>query len=128
MRTKNTSVVPVEVELVRQRFERWREERTPGTPIPQALWTAAGKVAQRHGVTRTTRTLGLDYHKLKSLAQGAAAVKPVQFVELAPPVPGAQCRIEIEGASGARMRIELPAAASADLVLGLCQRVWGDSQ
>ena len=134
MSAENTRVLPADVERVRQRIALWRQERTAGKPMPQRLWTAAAKVAQRHGVARTMRMLGLDYYKLKSLvqrkslAQGAAPVESAQFVEVAPPAPVAQCRIEIEGGAGARIKIELPAASGADLVLGLCQRVWGDAR
>jgi len=128
MSAENTRVLPADVERVRQRIELWRQERTAGKPMPQRLWAAAAKVAQRHGVARTMRMLGLDYNKLKALVQGAARVESAQFVELAPPAPAGQCRIEIEGRAGARIKIELPAASSADLVLGLCQRVWGDAR
>jgi hypothetical protein len=128
MSAENTRAVPADVERVRQRIELWRQQRTPGKPMPQRLWAAAAKVAQRHGVARTMHMLGVDYYKLKSLAQGAAPVESAQFVEVAPPAPVGQCRIEIEGRAGARIKIELPAASSADLVLGLCQRVWGDAR
>lgn len=123
----HTAAVPVEVERVRQRIERWRQARVPGAPIPPALWAAAAKAAQRHGVARTTRALGLDYNKLKSQVQAVAGVEPARFVELAPPAPApapvAPCRIEIEGASGTRIKIELPAAAGAQLAMALCQSV-----
>ena len=103
----------------------------PGTPMPQKLWAAAAKAAQRHGVYRTTHTLGLEYNKLKSMVQRPddtpARSGAAQFVELAAPAlaGGPQCRIEVEGPAGARMKIELPALASAELVVGLCQTVWG---
>lgn len=121
----HSAAVPVEVERVRQRIERWRQTRVPGAPIPPELWAAAADAARRHGVARTTRALGLDYKKLKSRVQAVAAVAPAQFVELAPPVPAAQCRIEIEGPAGARIKIELPAADGAQLALALCQSVGG---
>lgn len=121
----HTAAVPVEVERVRQRIERWRQARVPGAPIPPALWAAAAKAAQRHGVARTTRALGLDYNKLKSQVQAVAGVEPARFVELAPPAPVAPCRIEIEGPSGARIKIELPTAAGAQLVIALCQSAGG---
>jgi len=99
--------------------------------MPQKLWAAAATVAQCHGVYRTTRTLGLEYNKLKSMAHRPddtpARLGTAQFVELVAPAPagGPQCRIEVQGPAGARMKIELPAVASAELVVGLCQMVWG---
>jgi len=82
-------------------------------------------------VYRTTRTLGLEYNKLKSMAhrpdEAPAPSEVAQFVELVAPAPagGPACRIEVEGPAGARMKIELPALSSAQLVVGLCQMVWG---
>jgi hypothetical protein len=125
MRALHSAAVPVEVERVRQRIERWRQARVPGAPIPPALWAAAAKAAQRHGVARTTRALGLDYNKLKLRVQEGASVAPAQFVELAPPAPAAQCRIEIEGPAGGRIKIELPAADGVQLAMALCQSVGG---
>ncbi len=125
MPSESTRAVPIEVERVRQRIERWRQERAPGAPIPPALWAAAANAARRHGVSRTTRALGLDYKKLKSRVQAVAAVAPARFVELAPPAPPAQCRIEIEGRTGTRIKIELPVAAGTQLAVALCQSVGG---
>lgn len=125
MPAKQTPAIPVEVERVRQRIERWRQERAPGARIPPVLWAAAAKAAERHGVFRTTRALGLDYNKLKSRMQATAAVEPARFVELAPPAPSVPCRIEVEVPSGTRIKIELPAAAGAQLAMALCQSVGG---
>lgn len=128
MSAEDTHAVPADVERVRQRIALWRQQRTPGKPMPQPLWTAAAKLARRHGVAPTMRMLGVDYAKLKSLVQRSAT--SAQFVELAPPAMSGvgQCRIEIEGPAGARIKIELPAAGSTELVLGLCQRAWGDAR
>jgi hypothetical protein len=123
MPAQQSRAIPVDVERVRQRIERWRQSRVPGAPIPAALWAAAANAARRHGVARTTRALGLDYKKLKSQVQAVAAVEPTHFVELAPPAPAAPCRIEIEGPTGTRIRIELPSAAGAQLAIALCRSV-----
>jgi hypothetical protein len=50
-------------------------------------------------------------------------------VELIAPQPagGSECRIELAGPRGGRLKIELPAVASADLVVGLCRVVWGEA-
>ena len=82
---------------------------------------------------RTARALGLEYNKLKRLAQSTeptrTALPSPAFVELIAPRPagGSGCRIEMEGPEGGRLKIELPAMASADLVVGLCRVVWGDA-
>jgi hypothetical protein len=45
-------------------------EPSRGVAFPEALWSAAGRVAQRRGVYVTARALGLEYNKLKR-ASGA---------------------------------------------------------
>jgi hypothetical protein len=133
MSTRKTPVVPVGMRQTRRRLERWRVTRRAGMPLPEKLWAAAAKLAQRHGVYPTARALGLEYNKLKRLSQSAdltqKALPSPAFVELIAPQPagGSECRIEMEGPGGGRLKIELPAMASADLVVGLCRVVWGDA-
>jgi hypothetical protein len=50
---------------------------------------ATGKAGRYRYYKRTTRALRLDYNKLKLRVQEGAPVEPAQFVELAPPAPGA---------------------------------------
>jgi hypothetical protein len=69
--------------------------------------------------------LGLDYYKLKAQIPAVATVKPTRFVELIPPAPVGQCRIEIEGPTGMWIKIELPAVAGTELAIALCQSVGG---
>jgi len=132
MSARTTPIVGNGMEQTRRRLERWRETRTVGMPMPEKLWAAAAKLTQRHGVYPTARALGLEYNKLKRLAQLAGrpqkAPPSPAFVELiaAQPVGVAECRIEVEGRGG-RLKIELPAVASADLVVSLCRVVWGDA-
>jgi len=90
IRSQITRAVFIEVERVRQCMQRWRQERAAGAPIPSALWAAAANAARRHGVSRTTRALGLDYNKLKLRVQEGAPVEPARFMELAPPAPAAR--------------------------------------
>jgi hypothetical protein len=127
--TRTTPIVANGMEQTRRRLERWRETRTAGMPMPEELWAAAAKIARRHGVYPTARALDLEYNKLKRLAQSTGqpqkGLPGPRFVELiaAQPAGGSECRIEIEGPRGGRMRIELP-MASAELVLGLSRVVW----
>lgn len=98
--------------------------------MPEKLWAAAAKLARRHGVYPTARALNLEYNKLKRLSQSAGhrqkALPSPGFVELiaAQPAGVSPCRIELEGARGRKMKIELP-GASAPLLVGLCRLVWG---
>jgi len=130
MSARKTPVVSVGMEQTHRRLERWRETRTAGLPIPEKLWAAAAKLAQRHGVYPTARALGLEYNKLKRLSETGGETQRARpapaFVELMAPQPAgvSECRIELEGPRGGRMRIELP-MASAEVVVGLCRVVWG---
>ncbi len=129
MSARTTPIVPHGTEQTRRRLERWRQTRTAGMPMPEKLWAAAAKLAQRHGVYPTARALGLEYNKLKRLSQSAdptqKALPSPAFVELIAPQPtgASECRIELEGPRGARMKIELPATASVALVIDLCRLI-----
>jgi hypothetical protein len=98
-------------------------------PMPEELWAAAAQIARRHGVYPTARALGLEYNKLKRLTQPSGQAQKglpaPTFVELiaAQPASGSECRIEMEGPRGGRLKIELP-KASEELVVGLCRVVW----
>lgn len=125
-----TAPVPLAMERVRQRFEGWRQTRTPRrSPIPDALWAAAVALARRHGLYATSRLLRLDYTALKTrMPAGDRPVAPAPtsptFIELTPaPGPCAACVIEIEGPLGGRMRVQLPGVTLPDLV-ALTRVVW----
>ncbi len=129
MSARKTTGLPGRMVQARRRLDRWRKTRTVGLPIPKSLWAVAVKLARRHGVCPTARALGLEYNKLKGLCESAPhhtrqALPSAAFVELIAPQPAgvSPCRIELEGARGGRMKIELP-MASAELVLGLCRVV-----
>ena len=112
------------LEEVRSRFEVWRKGKDPGSRIPDELWEAAAELSRRLGISPVARALRLDYYGLKKRAERAVAAKmgskpepaPV-FVELAvePPIREPGCRVEMENAQGARMRIHLPSESGMDL-------------
>ena len=85
--------------------------RSAGGRIPQPLWAMATRLAKAHGVSRTAAVLGLDYYRLKELAEAAAGEPRSSgpaFVELTSPVMvGKQCRFELDNGAGATMRVEL---------------------
>lgn len=133
MSARKTPIIPIGMKETRRRLECWRATRAAGLPMPEKLWAAAAKLAQRHGVYPTARALGLEYNKLKRLSQSAEHRQKVlpspAFVELiaAQPAGVLECRIGMEGPRGGRLKIELPAMAGADLIVGLCRVVWGDA-
>ena len=128
--------LPVPLQGVRRRFERWRQSRTPGTRIPDSLWEAAAKMARSYGVNRTAKALGLDYYSLKERAEAptaqgdsssseASADGVATFWELPPPAVSStsECLLELEDADGAKMRVHLKGVPAPDLA-ALCRSFW----
>ena len=140
MAGKKANGTPAALERTQEQFERWRKTRRRGTRIPERLWSAAVKMAGQYGIHRTASTLGIDYYSLKKRAQPAKPRKASYrraakcagrkdpapaFVELST-VPGgaAECFIELEKASGAKMRLHLKGVAAPD-VASLSRGLWG---
>mgnify|MGYP000878131036 CR=1 FL=1 len=133
MGTRKKRGLPVELESVRRRFEAWRRNRTVRTRIPAALWQAAVKAAERHGVHRAAKALRIDYYGLKKRVEeaGSSAGMPAKgdvatFVELAGPLSAGsvECLVELEDDSGAKMRVHLKGVEAPDLV-ALSGSFWG---
>jgi hypothetical protein len=108
--------------------------------FPDALWSAAGRVAQRHGVYVTARALGLEYNKLKrATGEGVAPVrgaakrpptaKPLKFIELtgAWTASASGCRLSLRNANGQRLQLEMAPSAATEMVLQLCRSGWSAS-
>ena len=126
MGTRKTRDLPVRLETVRQRFERWRRTRKVRSRIPEPLWASAVKVAGTYGIHRTARALRVDYYALKKLVEGRHAVTASKasgevagatFLELPPaawPGPG-ECTLELEDTSGAKLRVHLKGFGAPDL-------------
>ena len=146
MRTEVARDVPAALKRARGRLERWRQTRCGRARIPEALWGLAVEAVSTYGLNKTARALGLDYYSLKQRVESTAgepsggpakrrgpkapsAARPVKvaprFVELASGVAelvparssGAPaCVLEFERAGGAKLRVQLPSVAVADLV------------
>ena len=153
MRTRLTRDRPAQLEGVRRRFERWRNSHRPRSRIPDPLWAAAVKVAQRHGIHRTSRTLRIDYYSLKKRVEEESVVRPrtsqreavTTFLELAPsadhafasattadhlsmtparcPAGPCECTLELEDTGGAKMRVHLKGIEAPDLA-ALSRSFW----
>jgi hypothetical protein len=128
MRTRQRDELPKDLAQGRHRFQAWRERQQGGRRIPQPLWALAVRLVSRHGISRTTTALGLDYYSLKKRAEAAAQQPPSQspmFVELpAPVVVGKQALFELDNGAGATMRVQLLGYDAAD-VEALARRFWG---
>jgi hypothetical protein len=133
MRNRNNPDTVGQEGAVRQRFAQWRQEHPERPALPADLWSAATELARRQGVSRTARSLALDYYCLQQRVEAAAGGKgarkgsprPPSFVELMPSGLGSvsECSLEVENAQGSRMKIQLRGAATGELS-GLMQRLW----
>jgi hypothetical protein len=92
-------------------------------------------LAQKHGVSRTSQALRLDYYSLKGRLE-AGPRRPVRaeaegrFIEipLRPALPGGStCVLEVEDARGARLRLELQGMGAGELA-GLVRSVWSEAR
>jgi hypothetical protein len=132
--------IPSDMEKVHERFERWRSAHTGRLPIPQRLWTAAVKLARKHGVFETAKALHLEYGKLKRLTEsesvrGAArSARKSRRAQATAPTPAflelvgssaiglSECVIELEGSPG-KIRIQWKGTTAPDLA-GLSRALW----
>ncbi len=125
MATGANDVQDEELEQLRRRFEEFRNSQPLRSRLPENLWSAAAELAKRHGVNPIARALHLDYSGLRkrALKQGRpkeqrAAAQAPGFLEFL--APGARavtnCTVEVESTQGAKLRLELKAMATPELV------------
>jgi hypothetical protein len=121
------SVLPKDLVRGRSRFQAWRKRRQAGKRIPHSLWVLAVRLANSHGISRTSAVLGLDYYGLKKRAEAAASEAQASspgFVELPSPiVVGNRCLVELHNGAGATMRVHLTSYDAAD-VEALSRGFW----
>src|SRR5688500_4148989 len=60
------------IEELKGQLAVWRQSRITGQAMPEELWKAAAELARRHSVFAVSRSLGLEFNKLKAHAQGRA--------------------------------------------------------
>ncbi len=109
------TAVPDDLLQLSQRLEEWRSANPPRTRLPEPIWEAAVEMAQRHGLHCTTKTLRMDYMRLKKrLPAGAQPSRPAPpaFLELlaSPATAPVECVVELESA-GDRLRVSMKGAA-----------------
>lgn len=132
---RSIAVGPGEISRVSRQFKEWRRSRRSGTRIPESLWRAAVALAQRHGVSKASLALRLDYYSLKKRLEAAPRPRPqaagtgAPFVEIPlRAVAGSPaCVLEVEDGRGARLRLELQGVGSGELA-GLVGSVWSGSR
>ncbi len=119
------TVAPALKELQR-RFAAWRSTGRKGQRIPEELWQAAAVAAVKLGVNPVSRSIGLDYTRLKRRVARSNGVSPQTkssptttepaFVELAMEAitRAPECVIEFEGMRG-RFTMRLSGHNPADI-------------
>lgn len=119
------AAIPDELEQLRRRFEEFRNTRSGHARLPEALWAAAAELAKRYGVNPTARALRLEYGGLRKRVENQGRPKrkramatPPNFVEFVAPgaKPVTNCTVEVESAQGSKLRLELKAVATRELV------------
>ena len=103
-----------------RKIEQWRERHRPRARIPEELWREAAELACAYGINRTAKALRLDYYSLKKRVAAVArsGERAPEFVEILPggmPATRPECLIEVEDASGAKMRIRVQGGDLPDL-------------
>jgi hypothetical protein len=119
------AAIPDDLEQLRHRFEEFRATRPRRSPFAEALWAAAAELARRYGVNPTARALGLEYGGLRKRAENQGQSKAKRKKAEAPSfmefvAPGAKlvsnCTVEVESAHGSKLKLELKAVATSELV------------
>ena len=81
--------VSKDLEALKTRVVEWRSKKKRGSRIPEELWNEAVAVAQREGVSSTSRVTGFAYGDLKKrVADGVKSPKasaPPSFVAIEVP-------------------------------------------
>jgi hypothetical protein len=123
--TKPATNVQNDLEQLRRRFEEFRNTQARHSRLPEPLWAAAAELARRHGVNPTARALRLDYTALKRRTEEGGQRKakrrlatPPTFMEFVAPgaKPVTNCTVEVESVRGGKLRLDLKAIATAELV------------
>lgn len=103
------------LEGLRERISRYRQSRHPRAHLPAGLWAEAAGWAEKLGLYRASRSLGVSY---ESLRRKAGKKRSGGFVEFS----GAQLLeatvggvVELSDAAGVRLTIKLGGAVALDV-------------
>ena len=100
--------------LLKIRCQKMGEDESGRRRLPPELWAAAARLAHSRGVSLVSRTLRIDFHKVRRQLDALPVMVPVdaaasRFVELKldpPRWPGTQDGwVELSDGAGRRMRI-----------------------
>lgn len=121
-----------DLEEIRERFERWRDNRKRGARIPAELWQAAVSLFPRYSVNQISRALGLDYEGVRNRVENErdGGAKGFRFWELRLSELQAhigECRLRAEDGAGRKVELELKSIEAGQL-LQLIGELWGERQ
>ena len=109
----------------------WRERQCGRARLPEEVWNAAAALALREGLSHVSRTLRLDFYKLRRRCAPTHAVTRRTgvlpgFVEVhvneAVQGKGGPFQVELAGPHGVRMTIGLGCDTAA--VIALAEAFW----
>ena len=132
MKHENHLALPSPLESVQYQFATWREtKKTPREPIPEYLWAAAANLENDYPLGRISKVLRLNHTDLKNRISGAKSNRQKKksssplFVELdyLHSFPASECIVEMEDATGSKMRMSFKGKAHLDL-LELGKAFW----
>jgi hypothetical protein len=134
MKRQRAKEMPTAVAQVRVRIDTWRQDRPhKSSPMPQELWLAAAELAPEHGAHPVARALGINFYKLslhvlQSHSDPHEQPTPYEHfvqVKVCDPLLDAPSStlVEMAGADGAKMTMELQAATFTQL-LALADAFW----
>jgi len=119
MASRYQGEISADLARARDRLATWRRTKKPRSRIPEALWSMAVELADKHGLNRTARTLKLDYYSLKKRVDAAAVGGRDEgdsaFLELPTgfaPVP--ECVIQFEDSRGT-LKVHLKGYSATDI-------------
>ena len=104
------------LDRVERQLTVWRRTHKPPCPLPEDIWGKATELAARLGVGKVARALRLDSAALKRRMEAHAPSPAATFVELLPFADHiGECTVEVESASGARLRLLMKHVAPGGL-------------
>ena len=109
MDLRTSSVEQLSLEKVRAQFDQWRRNRGKREAIPESLLEAASSLYPAFSLNRISRTLGLNYSKLKHYVHEQSTDRSMPsrttFIELglSGPAPARQYSVELQHRNGDRI-------------------------
>ena len=118
---------PQSLEEVQGQFQVWRQRRTKGQRIPEALWQAAAALYPRHSIYQISRALRLDHMDLKARVgvgekKRSTGRQEPQFIELpftSSAADTAECLVKVRDRRGSRIHIKVKGAGLGALLEAL---------